>query len=72
MRGIPNKGKGTDMMNMDDARRLPENGRLAFIDMCNSCEEEVAWPWQTLQAMVMLQPKDAERIDETALTGGGD
>eukprot|EP00959_Pyramimonas_sp_CCMP1952_P096662 2020595-Pyramimonas_sp.AAC.1 len=33
MKGIPNKGKGTDAMNMDDVRRLPEHGRQAYIDV---------------------------------------
>eukprot|EP00959_Pyramimonas_sp_CCMP1952_P459232 9477917-Pyramimonas_sp.AAC.1 len=59
-------------MNVDDARRLPSQGRQAITDMCNSCEEEVAWPCQTLQAMIMLQPKGAEKVGETALRGGGD
>ena len=42
VQGAPNKGKGTDQMNMDDIRRLPPAGREAFVTMYNSCEEKIA------------------------------
>eukprot|EP00959_Pyramimonas_sp_CCMP1952_P346466 7256632-Pyramimonas_sp.AAC.1 len=56
-KGIPNKGRGTDVMIMDGVRRLPRKGRHAFVDTRNSCDEKIARPWQTLQALVMLRPR---------------
>ncbi|CAK0896883.1 unnamed protein product, partial [Prorocentrum cordatum] len=51
---------------------LRETAKEAFVRIYNSCEEKIARPWQVLQALIMRPPKDGEKQDSAALTGGGD
>eukprot|EP00959_Pyramimonas_sp_CCMP1952_P410200 8596902-Pyramimonas_sp.AAC.1 len=57
IQGAPDKGKGVYQMRMSDLRRLPPQGRTSFVNVCNECEEAIAWPWQVFEAIIMLEPK---------------
>ena len=72
IRGAPDRGKGVDQMCMTDLRRLPTQGRQEFVDMYNNCEKNLAWPWQILEAIVMLEPKGESQPGPSSLSTGGD
>jgi len=70
--GIPDSGKGTDRLSTSDARRLPAKGRNAIVNLLNDVEAEIAWPWQTMQSIVMIQPKPSSNKGPSAVADGGD
>ena len=59
-------------MRMSDLRILPAQGRGEFVTLCNECEDAVGWPWQLLEAIVMLEPEGESQPRPTVLSAGGD
>ena len=51
------KAKGVDMMGSGDFRRLPAGARKVLLELYDSVESRVAWPWQTLTALINLHRK---------------
>ena len=43
--GEPVKGKVADALTPVEVRRLPREGRQKLVDLFNTCERCLAWPW---------------------------
>ena len=52
-----NAGKGADQIGSADLRNLPREARRALADLLKESEAKLAWPWQMLISIILLQGK---------------
>ncbi|CAK0813391.1 unnamed protein product, partial [Prorocentrum cordatum] len=60
LKGEPDRGRGVDVLNRADIRRVPCEGRQATVDQFNACEQQLMRQWQILRSLAMVKPMPAK------------